>query len=140
MNKHISSGAVIYKIEDKVVKILLLHRKSTNSWHLSKGTQNPGETLEQTALREIKEETGLDVELGDYVGKLDSIFYRDDVKINKETHYFIATPLSGDIKAHDHEHDEIYFLNYKTALSHLENFSIHEEEGKILKMAENLFV
>ena len=140
MNTHISSGAIVYKVEDGIKNILLLHRSKTDSWHLSKGTQNLGESLEETALREIKEETGLDVKLESYIGKLDSKYIRDGVEIHKETNYFIAQVFGGDVAMHDHEHDKIVFVDYPTALSRLENFSLYEEEGKILKMAESHFV
>jgi ADP-ribose pyrophosphatase YjhB (NUDIX family) len=138
MTNHISCGAVVYKNDNNQVMILLLERKLTNSWHLPKGTQNLGETIEQTVLREVEEETGLMVNLGEYLGKLDSVFERNG-PISKTTHYFLATPISGDISKHDKEHDEVVFVEYKTALSRLENFSLHEEEGKILKMAESRF-
>lgn len=136
MNKHISSGAIVYKNESKRIEILLLHRKATDSWHLPKGTQNLGETLEQTSIREVKEETGLDIELIKYIGKLDSTYLRDGVNINKETNYFLARSIGGNIEIHDSEHDEVIFVDYSTALSRLEHFSLFEEEGKILKMAE----
>lgn len=140
MGIHISSGAVIYTIEHGVVKVVLLHRKSTNSWHLPKGTQNPGETLEQTAIREIHEETGLNVVLGNYIGKLDSVFEKGGISVQKETHYFLAQSSGGSFLEHDIEHDQVCFLEYSTALDHLENFSLYEQEGKILKMAEQCFV
>ncbi len=140
MNTHVSSGAIVYKRENGIIKILLLHRDATDSWHLPKGTQNLGESIEQTAIREVNEETGLNIELGEYIGKLNSVYTRNDININKETHYFLAYPLDGDLKTHDHEHDTVRFLEYSIALSHLEHFSLFEEEGKILKMAEPRFV
>ncbi len=139
MKKHISSGAIIYRKNGEKMEILIMHRETTNSWHLPKGTQEENETLDQTALREVKEETGLDIDLGVYIGKIDSTFERSGDFINKETHYFIGTPLSGDIKNHDKEHETIVFVDYLTALYRLENFSLYEDEGKILKMAEKHF-
>lgn len=140
MNTHISSGAIVYIIESNNVSVLLLRRKSTNSWHLPKGTQNSGETLEQTAVREVKEETGLDINLGSYIGKLDSTYLRDGKQIKKHTHYFLANSIGGKLECSDKEHDEVLFIDYQTALSRLQNFSLYEEEGKILKMAEHSFV
>jgi len=140
MKKHISSGAVVYFDDGRIKKFLIMCRKESDSWHLPKGTQNDGETLEQTALREVKEETGLDVSLGKYIGKLDSSYERDGQIIQKETNYFLATPLGSPQinNKHDSEHDEIAFFDYATALNHLENFSLYEKEGEILKMAEQL--
>lgn len=136
---HISSGAVVAKREDGAYKVLLMYRVATKSWHLPKGTQHEKESLEETALREVKEETGLKVELNDYLGKIHSVIYREGREIPKETHYFLATPVGGDMKDHDAEHDEIEFVPFDEALRRLQNFSLHEEEGKILKKAEHRF-
>ncbi|MCE9549062.1 NUDIX domain-containing protein [Candidatus Nomurabacteria bacterium] len=140
MSKHISSGAVVYILENKTIKVLIMHRKKSDSWHLPKGSQIEGESLEETALREIKEETGVQVELGKYIGKLDSTFERNGETIEKETHYFLAQPVGEYISfdKHDNEHDEVNFYEYEIVLNHLENFSLHEKEGEILKMAEQV--
>jgi 8-oxo-dGTP pyrophosphatase MutT (NUDIX family) len=140
MSVHISSGAIVYKKDNGVVKVLLLFRNRTNSWHLPKGTQNPGETLEQTALREIKEETGVDVKLIEHIGKLDSTYDRDNVLIKKETHYFLAIPINENLNEHDGEHDLISYLDFDKALSNLESFSLFEKEGEILRKAKPLLV
>lgn len=139
MEKHISSGAIVYKKKGETFEVLVMHRMRTNSWHLPKGTQNNGETIEETAVREVKEETGLDIKLKKYIGLLESEFLKDNILTKKETHYFISDEFSGDINDHDKEHDKVCFLDYNTALSHLENFSLYEKEGKILKMAEPFF-
>lgn len=138
MQKHISSGAIVFQTSPVGVRVLLLYRKATNSWHLPKGTQRVGETLKETAGREVQEETGLQVRLESYVGKLDSLIHREDNTVPKETHYFLAKVFSGDVASHDCEHDEVHFMDFKTALNHLENFSLHEKEGEILRMAERV--
>jgi ADP-ribose pyrophosphatase YjhB (NUDIX family) len=117
-----------------------MYREKSNSWHLSKGTQIANETLEETSLREVKEETGLDITIEKYIGKLDSVFERNGQKINKETNYFLAKPASKKLifDNRDNEHDEIHFFNYETTLSHLQDFSLYEKEGEILKMAEQM--
>ena len=122
-----------YKIENGVIKILLLFRNLTNSWHLPKGTQNKDETLEQTAIREVMEETGVEIKLIKYIGKLDSTYERDEVLIPKQTNYFLAVPISENIYNHDSEHDIVSFIDLETAIKNLENFSLYEKEGEILK-------
>jgi len=140
MKKHISSGAVVYIFENGTIKFLIMHREKSNSWHLPKGTQINSESLEQTALREVKEETGLEINIGRYINKLDSIFERNGKIVQKKTHYFLAQPLEKElvIDNHDSEHDEICFFDYKTALNYLQNFSLYEKEGEILKMAKKM--
>jgi 8-oxo-dGTP pyrophosphatase MutT (NUDIX family) len=140
MRKHISSGAIIYISDKRIIKFLIMYRRKSNSWHLPKGTQIAGESIKETALREVREETGLKINIEKYIGKLDSFFERDGKKIKKETNYFLAQPKGKKLllNNHDSEHDKICFLKYKTALNHLENFSLHEKEGEILKMAEQV--
>ena len=134
--RHVSSGAVVWKLEGGVRKFLVMYRRSTKSWHLPKGTQELGETLEATALREVQEETGLEVALDRYLGMLNSTIHRGRESMPKETHYFLAHPTGGIAGSHDAEHDEIHFLAFGAALRHLEDFSPHEKEGRIFKMAE----
>lgn len=132
---HISSGAVVYKGEQGKFLVLIMHRRATDSWHLPKGTQEPGEDLAATARREVREETGLEISLGPYIGKLHSEIHRNGQVIPKETHYFLARPIGGDLVDHDREHDTVAFIAYDQAQQHLERFSLHEKEGEILKIA-----
>ncbi len=131
---HVSSGAVVIRIWNGEVQVLVMHRTKTDSWHLPKGTQVPGETIEATAVREVREETGMQVTLGRYLGSLESIIRRGGQTIPKVTHYFLADPTGGSSAVHDAEHDEVVFLPYQQALQHLEDFALHEREGKILRM------
>ncbi len=65
--------------------------------------RTPGETREQTALREVAEETGLEVRI---TGLLDSIeywFVQRGTRIHKTVHYFLMEPTGGDLARHDHE-------------------------------------
>jgi 8-oxo-dGTP pyrophosphatase MutT (NUDIX family) len=89
----ISAGAVILReIEGKLMIALAQHASTTNSWVLPKGHVETGETIEQTALREIYEETGLeDVQLITHLGTI----LRERLKSNgdveeKTIHLFLA--------------------------------------------------
>ncbi|NEM92321.1 NUDIX domain-containing protein [Galbitalea soli] len=67
----LAAGAVCWRIVDGKVRILLVHRTQHKDVSLPKGKVDPGETLPQTAVREIAEETGLMVALGAPLGQVD---------------------------------------------------------------------
>jgi 8-oxo-dGTP pyrophosphatase MutT (NUDIX family) len=85
------------------------------TWTLPKGTPNPGETREATALREVGEETGLEVRI---TGPLDSIAYQfiqRGVRIHKTVHYFFMVPTGGDLARHDHEFEDVRWISFDDA-------------------------
>jgi 8-oxo-dGTP diphosphatase len=83
----LAAGAVCWRIVDGKVRILLVHRGTRADVSLPKGKLDPGETLPQTAVREIAEETGLTVSLG---APLDSIEYTLPNGRKKIVHYWAA--------------------------------------------------
>lgn len=85
------------------------------TWTLPKGTPDPGETTEQTALREVGEETGLEVRI---VGPLPSIeydFVQDGTRIHKTVHYFLMEPTGGDLARHDAEFERVRWVAFEEA-------------------------
>jgi 8-oxo-dGTP pyrophosphatase MutT (NUDIX family) len=134
---HVSAGGVVVSTEGKV---LALHRFPTenwqyDSWHLPKGTQLPNESLEDTALREIQEETGYRAKIIKFLGTLTSTYERNGRLVNKETHYFLMEPLA-EVAAHDPEHDEVEWVDFEFAREKLAEFPIWEKEEEILEVAE----
>jgi 8-oxo-dGTP pyrophosphatase MutT (NUDIX family) len=84
-----SSGGVIMDSENRV---LVLHRKQEGTWVLPKGRVEPGESLRQTALREVEEETGLkSLRIVREIGLVRYIFFwrPDNVNYKKTVHYFL---------------------------------------------------
>jgi 8-oxo-dGTP diphosphatase len=69
-----AAGGVVVRDGPLGPEIILVHRPRYGDWTLPKGKRNPGETDRETALREVREETGLDCELQD---ELPSISYVD---------------------------------------------------------------
>lgn len=71
-NKRVmAAGAVCWRVVDGEPRILLIHRTQHKDVSLPKGKVDPGETLPETAVREIAEETGLTVALGALLGQVD---------------------------------------------------------------------
>lgn len=82
-----AAGAVLWRIENNELLVALVHRGRYDDWAWAKGKVDPGETLPQTAVREIKEETGLKVKLGVPLGIQR---YRLPNQNLKEVHYWAA--------------------------------------------------
>lgn len=88
MDKAVSCcGVVIFR-----GKILLLYKNFRNryeGWVLPKGTIERGETYQETALREVKEETGVNARINEYVGKSEYSFSIPGDVVEKEVHWFL---------------------------------------------------
>jgi 8-oxo-dGTP pyrophosphatase MutT (NUDIX family) len=105
-----AGGVVLAELRPDAPVALVAHRSARGSlqWTLPKGAQEPGESVEQTALREVREETGLAAEL---VGPLDTIDYwfvwaPEQTRYHKFVHYFLMCAVGGDFAEHDHEMEE----------------------------------
>jgi len=98
---------------------LVAHRsvRGTLQWTLPKGAQEPGETVADTAMREVREETGLEVEL---IGPLDTIDYwfvwaPEQTRYHKFVHYFLMRAVGGDFARHDAEMEEADWFTLEQA-------------------------
>lgn len=82
-------GVVIFR-----GKILLLYKNYRNryeGWVLPKGTVEEGESHEETALREVREETGVDATVVKYIGKSEYSFHIPQGMVEKEVHWYLMT-------------------------------------------------
>ena len=84
-----AGGVVTRPGADGEPEVLLVHRAKYDDWTLPKGKAEPGETDEETALREVEEETGLVCELGEEVGVGE---YEDASGRPKRVRYFAMKP------------------------------------------------
>ncbi|MBV8597539.1 MAG: NUDIX hydrolase [Actinobacteria bacterium] len=91
-------------------RVLLVHRPQYDDWTLPKGKVEPGESWEDAALREVAEETGLECELGDEVGRT---HYTDSRGREKEVRYFRMT-CTGEPRAQN-EVDEVRWVRLEDA-------------------------
>jgi 8-oxo-dGTP pyrophosphatase MutT (NUDIX family) len=105
-----AGGVVLAELRPEAPVALVAHRsvRGTLQWTLPKGAQEQAETVEQAALREVREETGLEAEL---VGPLDTIDYwfvwaPERTRYHKFVHYFLMRAVGGDFSAHDHEMED----------------------------------
>lgn len=112
-----SAGGVVHRALGGVSEIVLVHRRRPPLWALPKGTPDAGERLEETALREVREETGLQVEIEAPLGEIHYFFVRNRVRFRKTVHFFLMRPIGGDLAEHDHEFDEVRWFQVEEALA-----------------------
>jgi len=121
-----SAGGVVHRSEGERVEILLVHRRSPLLWALPKGTPDSGESIEETALRETREETGIEVEIEKPLGSISYFFVRERIRFHKTVHFFLMRPVGGSIAEHDHEFDEVRWFQLEEALEIMSYPTEHE--------------
>ncbi len=125
MVREASAGAVIFRKEKKSIVYLLLHYHfKTDYWDFPKGNIESGESEEDAALREVKEETGLaDVEIiPNFKEKINYFYKRDADTVFKEVVFYLAETNKRDVKISD-EHTGYEWVDYQTALKRLKENS-----------------
>lgn len=128
MKREKSCGAVIYKYENSKLYILLL-KHNQGHWSFSKGHIENEETEKETALREIKEETNLDVCIDNNFRYITT--YSPKENTIKDVVYFVATPLNDDIKIQEKEISEISWYSAIEALDKI----TYDNDKQVLKKA-----
>ena len=133
-----SAGGIVVRYAEGRPQLVVGSRRrdrDTRTWTLPKGTPDPHETVEETALREVAEETGLQVRI---TGPLDSIAYtfvQSGRRIHKTVHYFMMEPVGGDLERHDHEFDEVRWIDFDEAPTML---TFETERGLVAQAAQIL--
>lgn len=132
----VSAGGVVYQRKGGQLETVLCGRSRPVRWSLAKGTPDPGETLEQTALREVREETGLEVEIDGTLGSIDYWFAdrERDVRFHKTVHYYLMVAVGGSTEQHDPEFDVVQWFKTEDALNTL----AYPNEVKVLQRALTL--
>lgn len=115
----VSAGGVVYRKFNDHLEIVLCGLRSSSLWALPKGTPEEGESLEQTALREVREETGLDVDIQASLGTIEYWFSggQNGTRYHKTVHFYLMVPTGGDFSRHDPEFDEVRWYPEHTVLN-----------------------
>jgi len=136
-----SAGGIVVRFLDGRPQLVVGMRRRDRdivTWTLPKGTPNRGESREETAIREVGEETGLEVRI---TGALDSIrytFVQHGTRIHKTVHYFLMTPTGGDLSRHDHEFQDVRWVAFDDApglLSFETERDLVERAGRVIAVS-----
>ena len=127
------------------LSVALCHRWAESLWALPKGTPEGDESVADTALREVTEETGLLVEIGPAIDETYYSFFRtagetlgelpfkdeSTVRIDKTVHWYLMRYIGGDTSHHDREYDEVEWIDIQEASQRL----THRNEARVLEKA-----
>ncbi|KKR70144.1 MAG: AP4A hydrolase [Candidatus Roizmanbacteria bacterium GW2011_GWB1_40_7] len=116
MKLQFSAGGIIYKKarsassgQDEIF-ILVSQHSQHHGWVFPKGLIDEKENKEQAALREVKEEVGVDGKIIRALNPVTYWFVMEGEKIRKTVYYFIMEYAGGDIAKHDHEMEKVEWL------------------------------
>jgi len=112
-----SCGAVVFREFDNKTQILLIRHLNGGHWAFPKGHVENGETEEETALREILEETGLTVQLDSGYRKVVTYSPRRDVV--KDVVYFVAIADQSEAVAQEGEISRVKWVDMADAVTHV---------------------
>ena len=107
IKKQISSGGVIFRKEGSDLEIALVAVKEGKVWSLPKGLVEKGEEPPETAVREVREETGLSGKIVKKIGDIAYWYYikDDNAKCRKTVHFYLLEYVSGTTLDHNWEVD-----------------------------------
>ncbi len=133
--KEKSCGALVVRTFENKTYLLVLRHKYSGNWSFPKGHVEKGESETQTALREVKEETGLDITLID--GFRESVVYYPKPNIRKQVVYFLGTvPESVNVCRQEDEISEIKWVKLDNA-QHIVTF--RNDKWLISRAKQTLF-
>ncbi len=132
MKREFSAGGIVFNDKGQV---LVTQHSQNKHWSFPKGLIDPGQTTEEAALREVKEEGGVVAEIVKKIGYSKYVYTFEREKIFKVVTYFLMKYVSGNIKDHDWEVSDLGWYEPEKALKHL-SFS---QDKEILKKALEVY-
>ncbi|MCP2168949.1 NUDIX hydrolase [Goodfellowiella coeruleoviolacea] len=131
----ISAGGLVLDAEHaKAAVIGRLDRKGRLLWSLPKGHIEAGETAEQTAVREVAEETGIHSTVLSPLGSIDYWFVAEDRRVHKTVHHFLLEAYGGELSDEDVEVTEVAWV----PLGELEKLLAYADERRLVRQAGEL--
>ncbi len=113
-----SSGGIIYRSVDNQIEVALINKGDRKIWCLPKGAIERDETQEETAVREVQEETGLKGEIVEKIDQIEYWFYwkSDQTRYHKTVHFFLLKYLEGTPHSDDIEVEDVLWFSLEEAL------------------------
>ena len=137
--ERVSAGGVAFRSTSDGFEVALIKTTKEGRWQLPKGHIDPGETAEQAAVREVREEGGVNCEI---VSAIDIVDYwyvdrwgKEPIRTHKYVHFYLMKYISGSTDDHDDEVTEVRWFDIKVAIQKL---SFPAEKAIVKKASEML--
>jgi 8-oxo-dGTP pyrophosphatase MutT (NUDIX family) len=135
--REVSAGGVVYRRENGGIEVVLASRRTRRgdlAWGLAKGGIEDGESMEDAAVREVREETGIRAEIETSLGETRYFYVWEDVRIRKTVHFFLMRSIGGDPDDRDDEMEEVRWFPLERALKR----AAYRGERDVLQRAAEL--
>jgi 8-oxo-dGTP pyrophosphatase MutT (NUDIX family) len=133
-----SAGGVAFRKEDGRIEVALISVGADNRWQLPKGLVDKGESTEHAAIREVREEAGIDTEIVTRIDKVEYwYFWKENgqrIRYHKFVYFYLLRYKAGDVRDHDHEVNDARWVNIDDAIELL----AFDNEKKIMEKVKEL--
>jgi 8-oxo-dGTP pyrophosphatase MutT (NUDIX family) len=122
LRREVSAGGIVWRSGEHGIEIAMIRPRGSDAWALPKGHVEKDESTERAAIREVREETGLNVAEVRALGDVAYVFsWRDKrrgtiTRVSKQVHFFLMEFADGDTANHDGEIDEVAWVPIDAAL------------------------
>lgn len=128
-NEH-SSGGVVISIRNGAAHVALIATRNKTRWGLPKGAVTTGETSEAAALREVREETGIEARIVRMLDTIEYFFRAGDTLIQKTVDFYLMDYVAGELEPQLSEVDDVEWVELISSLKR----ASFESERKLLEM------
>jgi 8-oxo-dGTP pyrophosphatase MutT (NUDIX family) len=126
-----SSGGAVISLRDGSPHVALIATRRRTRWGLPKGAVAAGETSEAAALREVREETGIEARIVRLLDTIEYFFRAGDTLIQKRVDFYLMEYVAGELEPQLSEVDDVEWVELSAALKR----ASFDSERKLLRLA-----